>query len=366
VTVARVAVVLAVVAAIGGSPAAAIELVPAKLPDALVGSPYSFQLAGEDGCPASYHFTFSSGRLPPGLTIADKGLINGTPTEAGTFQFYVDLRDECVGDSHTQRQYTMIVAPRLVVTTTALAPARLGALYSVQLTAVGGGTSVSDGALPAGLTLSSSGLLSGTPTTAGSFTFTVKVADPARSGTQQLTLVVAAPLSVSPPTASVGEVGVSYSAAPTVSGGAPPLVWSVTSGMLPAGLALNGSTGAISGAPRVAGVFQLTVSASSGDGANASVDVALRIAARLVVGTRRLPAAHVGSSYSTRLTTRGGVAPVRWTLARGTLPAGLRLSTTGKLAGKPMTSGSATIVVKATDRLGVAAIKRLVLTVSSS
>jgi hypothetical protein len=366
--VARIAVVLAVFAAIGGASASAIELVEATLPDAIVGSPYSFQFQGEEGCPASYHFKISSGALPPGMTLSDKGLMTGTPTEAGSYGFYIDLGDDCVGDSHTQRQYFLNVVPRLVVTTTALAPGRVGAPYSVQLTAAGGGTqswSVSDGALPGGLTLSATGLLSGTPSAAGSFTFTVKVADAARSGTQQLTLVVAAPLAVVAPTTGVGEIGVPFNATPTASGGATPLTWTVT-GAMPTGLSLNASTGAISGIPLSAGTFPITLSASSADGQSVSAAMTLRIAARLAVATRRLPVAHLGEVYSTRLSARGGVPPVSWALARGTLPAGIRLSSTGRLGGKPKTARTATVVVRVTDRLGGRATQKLVLTVSVS
>jgi len=367
VRVALIAVALAAVAAIGGSTAAAIDLLPAKLPDAEVGTPYSFQLEGDEGCPPSYHFRFSSGLLPPGITITDKGLIAGTPTGAGTFQFFVDLGDECAGDGHSQTQYTLIVAPQLVVTTTALAPARVGAPYTVQLTAAGGGTqswSVSSGTLPAGLTLTAAGLLSGTPTAAGTFTFTVKVADPVRNGTQQLTLAVAAPLSLAASTAGVGEVGVSYSATPNLSGGAPPFVWSLAAGALPSGLALDPSTGAIAGIPRAAGTFSPTLSVSSADGSTANATVTVRIAARLAVATRRLPTAHAARAFSARLSARGGVAPVRWVVLRGSLPSGLRLSTAGRLAGTPRRAGRATIVVKVTDRLGVSATQRLTLAVS--
>ena len=364
---ARIAIVLAVFFVIGGSSARAIEIVEATLPDAIVGTPYSFQIQGDEGCPASYHFKISSGGLPPGVTLTDKGLITGTPTEAGTFGFYIDLGDECVGDSHTQRQFVLNVQPRLVVTTTALNPARLGTSYSIQLTAAGGGSqnwSVSDGALPGGLTLSSAGLLSGAPNAAGSFTFTVKVADAVRSGTQQLTLVVAAPLSLAAPASSSGEVGVSFKAAPSITGGAPPFAWSLTSGALPAGLTLDATTGAISGVPRAAGVFALALAVTSGDQATASANVTLRIAARLAIATRHVPSGHAGHAYSARLSVQGGVAPLTWSVQRGKLPAGLRLSSTGKLSGTPRTAGREAIVVRVTDRLGGSATQGLVVTVS--
>ena len=137
--------------------------------------------------------------------------------------------------------------------------------YSVQLTATGGTAplvwSISAGTLPPGLSLNAStGLLSGTPTTGGSYSFTVKITDAVgETDTRAATLVVAARVTltfVSPP---AGELGVPYSDQLTFTGGTGPYVWSISSGSLPPGLSLNTSTGLLSGTPTTAGTYSYTV-----------------------------------------------------------------------------------------------------------
>ena len=367
--VARIACVAALVALVVGSSAAALDLLADRLPDALVGTPYSFQLRGEEGCPPSYKFTFSSGRLPQGLEIKLNGLLTGTPTEAGTFDFFGNLADNC-GSKQSQMEYKLIVAPQLVVTTSTLAPTRVGAPFSVQMTAAGGGTqawSIRDGALPAGLTLSSGGLLSGIPSSVGPSTFTIGVSDAARIGTKQFTLIVTAPLTLALPTAARGEVGLPYSVAPATSGGAAPFSWSLSSGSLPAGLALDSATGAVSGVPRTAGSFAIALSASSADGATASIDIRLSIAPHLAVATTRLASASTGRAYKGRVASRGGVGAVVWQLSSGKLPSGLRLApATGLISGRSSRAGTFRFVVKGTDSLGATATRRLALVVTAS
>ncbi|GAB2863961.1 hypothetical protein GCM10027176_77330 [Actinoallomurus bryophytorum] len=140
-----------------------------------------------------------------------------------------------------------------------------GIAYSDQLT-VSGGTgpyvwSVSAGSLPPGLTLNAStGLLSGTPTTGGSYPFTVKVVDASnQSDTRAATVVIAASPTLDFPPPPAGQVGVAYSDQLTVSGGTGPYVWSVSAGSLPPGLTLNAATGLLSGIPTTGGSYPFTV-----------------------------------------------------------------------------------------------------------
>ncbi len=140
-----------------------------------------------------------------------------------------------------------------------------GIAYSDQLT-VSGGTapfvwSVSAGTLPPGLTLNSStGLLSGTPTTGGSYPFTVRIVDASnQSDTRAATVVIVASPTLTFPPPPPGQVGVAYSDQLTVSGGTAPYVWSVSAGTLPPGLTLNSSTGLLSGTPTTAGNYSFTV-----------------------------------------------------------------------------------------------------------
>jgi putative Ig domain-containing protein len=372
---ARIAVLAALLALVALPSASALDIEQDIQPtDAVVGVPYSFQLVGEEGCEDEYTFTLILGSLPPGLTLQKDGKIVGTPTQAGLFEFYVELTDDCEpafrNSVPSQGKFRIIVAPALVVTTASLAPAKVGAPYSKTLESQGGGSvawSVTGGTLPPGLALNgNTGVLSGTPTTVGSFAFTVQAFSPgpARTGTKQLTLVVAAPLSASPPAARTGEVGVPFSAAATTSGGAGPFAWSVAKGSLPAGLALDAASGAIKGTPGVSGAFTVTLGVSDAAGYSASVDVALTIVGRLAVATKQLASAEVGHFYRAKLASSGGQGPVKWSLASGKLPAGVFLDAKrGVLTGKPRKPGTYRFTVRATDSLGGKTTRTLVLVV---
>jgi hypothetical protein len=147
----------------------------------------------------------------------------------------------------------------------------VGVAYNQTITASGGTGpytfSVTAGALPTGLLpLTSGGIISGTPTTAGTFTFTVTATDKnGCTGLQAYTIVINAPtcppitLLPAPPLPQ-GTVGVAYNQTITASGGTAPYTYSV-SGTLPTGLSLNTGTGAITGTPTAVGVFSFIITA---------------------------------------------------------------------------------------------------------
>ena len=133
-------------------------------------------------------------------------------------------------------------------------------------------------------------------------------------------------------------------------GGAGPYKWSLASGALPAGTALNAESGAISGTPKTAGSFAFAVAAEDAEGRLATASVALTVAPRLTIETRQLTA-RLGHAYRARIATAGGVAPVKWKLS-GKLPRGVRFAKSGgTLAGTPRRAGSFSVVVEARDAL---------------
>jgi Putative Ig domain len=139
-----------------------------------------------------------------------------------------------------------------------LPPATIGVPYSQTLTASGGTPpyvwSVVSGAPPNGIALSpSAGVLSGTPTAAGSFTFAVGVS-------AFLTAISGGPLAITSPLPPA-TTGLPYSQILTASGGTPPYTWSVASGALPNGIALS-SAGTLSGTPTQSGTVTFTVMAT--------------------------------------------------------------------------------------------------------
>lgn len=212
-----------------------------------------------------------NGTLPAGMGFT-AGTLTGAPTQPGSYPITViatDLGLTGVGAPFSISQnYTLDVpAPTIVVDPATLANGIAGEAYAATLTANGGigpyGFTVTAGALPAGLTLSTGGALSGTPTASGSFNFTVTATDAnGQTGSRAYTLVVDVPvLTVTPATLPSGIVGVAYSQTLGATGGNAPYTFAVTAGTLPDGLSLS-SSGALTGTPSAEGNFSFTVTAT--------------------------------------------------------------------------------------------------------
>lgn len=248
---------------------------PATLPIGSVGVPYALSLVASGGS-GSYLWNITTGALPSGLALSsNSGAISGTPAGSGTFTFTVQVTDSA--DHTANEQFNLTIASGLAISTPAQLPdGSIGSAYKETLSAVGGTApytwAVTSGTLPAGLALNAAtGVLSGTPTASGASRFTVKVTD--NTGTSSsliFTLTVGSGLLVtSPAILPSGTVGEPYSYAL-----APPYVWSITLGSLPAGLSLSGAT--ISGTPSQAGTFSFTAQVTS-NGATASQAFTLSI-----------------------------------------------------------------------------------------
>jgi len=260
VRIAVVAIALAVLAVPG---ALALDInADAKPPPAEVGTYYEFEFEGEEGCIQSYYTRFSSGSLPPGLEVTSDLKLKGTPTQAGSFAFYVELADRGCPDVSvpSQGRFELLVLPDLAVATTLLPPATIGVPYSFRLEMSGfeGGYDpprwlIKEGALPSGLSFSPEGVISGTPTSTGVTQLVIRIEEPfRRSGERAFTFNVVDPLGTAQPSRRVGEVGVSFSSQLRHKGGLEPVTWKVTNGSLPRGLALDGATGRIGGRPAAA------------------------------------------------------------------------------------------------------------------
>ncbi|MFN0086216.1 MAG: SBBP repeat-containing protein, partial [Blastocatellia bacterium] len=158
----------------------AIAINPPALPGGSMGSPYLQTLTGANGT-GPYSFTIVSGSVPPNLTLSFLGLLSGTPVQSGTFNFMVLATD--VRGCSGLKSYTLTIGtcPLISVTPETLSNGVAFANYSQQLSASGGASpyafTVTEGALPSGVTLSSTGLLSGAPTATGIFMFKVRGMD---------------------------------------------------------------------------------------------------------------------------------------------------------------------------------------------
>ncbi len=168
-----------------GAPAD-LAITTTSLPNGDVSTAYSATLAGTGGV-APYTWAVASGSLPTGLQLnSATGNISGTPTSAGTYNFSVQLADSQTPADTDFKELSITVnaqqAPPLSITTTSLPNARRNRAYSRTLQATGGMQpyvwSIDMGSLPPGLSLNSAiGVISGTPTIKGNWSFTVRVRD---------------------------------------------------------------------------------------------------------------------------------------------------------------------------------------------
>jgi hypothetical protein len=278
-----------------------------------------------------------------------------------------------VADSTKNATSTITVPAQLNVSTanSSLAGA-VGTNYSASLTASGGispftWTVASGSTLPAGLSMTTAGIISGTPTAAAagntSVTFNVKDSGTptALTATQTLTLNIAAAPGLTftgtvPATATLNTAYAGGSAA--ASGGSGTLTYSISSGALPSGILLNTANGAITGTPTAVGPFNFTVKVTDafGDQSTKAYQIVVSYPALSITTSATLPSATVGVNYSATLAASGGTgisANYSWATANGSsLPAGLTLSSSGVLSGKPTTatgSTPATFTVTVTD-----------------
>ena len=233
----------------------------------------------------------------------------------------------------------------------------VGQPYSYQFKVSGGNPpyefTVKSGEFPPGLSLSLSGLVSGSPTQVGEFHFYIEGSyqfdsSPRKYSQRQFTLNVIQGLAIQQTSLPALVQGAPYSVQLTATGGGTQ-TWSVLNGTLPTGLGLS-SGGVISGTPTAVGTFAFTVRVSDGsrtDDQAYSVDVI----EALKVSAQEIPPAVVGSQFTLPLTATGGRAPYTWAVTEGSWPRGLTLLN-GQISGAPRAAGTYAFTVAATDALG--------------
>ena len=336
-----------------------------------VGLPYAATLL-VTGANAHATWSITGGSLPEGLILLPTGLIEGVPLAAGNASFSVTVTTPD-GYSTTKPLSLDIVNPGLNVATTYIPTATVGSPYSASLAALGGlapySWNLAPGTnLPPGLTLSSSGVISGTPTKSGTDGFKVVVQDAAgATRTMPLYLRVRPASSVSITTTSLPNAiaGHLYIASLSGAGGTHQYTWAVTPGSsLPAGLSLS-PTGQIGGIPATPGTstFSVTLTDSRGNTDTASLSLTIKPSA-LQVSTVTLPSANQGEPYSQTLTAIGGSQPYTWSLNSGSsLPKGMSLAANGTLSGTPTIVGTSSFTVTVTDPSGQSSSMTLSLSV---
>lgn len=231
-----------------------------------------------------------------GCSGTDCGTLSNASLSSSTYRapatvssgFTVNVKATSAKDPAAYASTAVSVNPAPAIATTSMKEGTSGAAYSDALQASGGAGSLSwsivAGSLPAGLSLdAASGIITGTPTAGGTSTFTVRVTDSApmpMSASKQLSLtIVSRNLVITTSSLPDGTIGVSYSATLDEGYGTLPVDWSVTAGSLPPGLALDSSSGLISGSPTATGTstFTVTVTDSSSPAQNASANLSITI-----------------------------------------------------------------------------------------
>ena len=352
----------------------AISDIPTPL-EGRYGEPLSQTLKATGGVPALTWSTVSD--LPKGITLnATTGSIQGTPLTAGSFDVVFKVTDSNF-KSVTQNTTFRIAVDPLAIAISSLPPAKAGTPYTAEIPTTGGVLPVTISAksgneLPPGLTLAK-GKISGTPSAAGSFSFSIVAQDSntsAKSQAEQMfSLEVASyGMEINPEPALIsGKVKEPLSATFNATGGEPPYKWSAT-GDLPRGISMNPATGVLGGTPSNLASSTVTIRVTDSKGFPVMRSIPVSITADpLAISSDAPPAIMAGADFLWQIPLKGGLPPYKVELAQGSkLPPGLYLSEYaphGRIVGEPSAAGSFSFKVIAKDTLAQRVEEEVAITV---
>jgi hypothetical protein len=309
------------------------------------------------GAVGTASFTLNSGTLPTGLTLSAAGVLSGTPTQTGSFPITVKVTDSngCIGIGGS---YVLTIGCQTItVTNPATNTGTVNIAFSQTFTAgntIGATTFSTASTLPAGLTLSAGGVLSGTPTQTGAFPIVVKATDAngcSGNGASYSLTIGCQTISVTNPATNSGTVNVAFSQTFTAGNTIGATTFS-TASTLPAGITLS-AAGVLSGMPTQTGSFPIVVhvvdaNGCSGNGATYTLTIGCQV---ITVNKPATSSGTVNVAFSQTFTTANAIGTATFTTA-STLPAGMTLSSSGVLSGTPTQNGSFPIVVHAVDANG--------------
>ena len=368
-------------------PPAVLAITTTSLPNGAVNQAYNRPVQASGGTPPlTWNIVAGTGTLPQGLNLNQStGAISGTPTVAGTSSFTIGVTD-ARGQSDTQAlSITIGTAPPPPnppnITTTSFPAGTVGQPYSQPVQVTGGTGALTwsivpgAGTLPQNLNLNQiNGVISGTPTAAGTSSFTVRVDSGGQFDTQPLSITINQPTpppspSITTTTLPAGTIGQPYNQTLQATGGTGGLTWSIAAGNLPAGLNLNQTTGVISGTPLVpagTSTFAVRVADAAGQDDTQALSITINLSAPPNITTTTFPGGTVGQPYSQTLQATGGIGTLTWSLSGGSLPAMLSLSPAGVISGTPTNAGTTNFTVRVTDTLNQSDTQSLSIAISAA
>jgi hypothetical protein len=316
------------------------------LPNGQVGIAYSQQIVASNN--PTFSLVSGEGELPVGLTLSTSGLISGIPSSV--FNGFFTVRATNIAGA-SNRVYNITIDPPPLppgfVTESPLPSGVVGQPYSTQIVASNNPVfDLFSGSLPAGLALGTNGTISGTPTQIGNPLFTVRATNTVGASYRDYTLqIFGPPVFTTESPLPTGLLNEPYSQQIAATGDP---IFSLFDGVLPDGLALS-TNGVVSGTPGALGAFGITIRATNDYGwSNRYFDIL--IGAKPIFTTPNpLPGGTSDVPYSVQIQADYADS---FSVAAGTLPAGLDLAAGGLLSGIPTAAGNFIFTVRATNTYG--------------
>ncbi|MEN8148567.1 MAG: putative Ig domain-containing protein [Planctomycetota bacterium] len=365
--------VLLALALFAGSADAQTYTITSSLKTGTAGTPVVGALVTANGVIPTLGTTYAitAGNLPTGVTLSAQGVFTGTPTKAETANFTVQatvpamtIPPQTAGTATANLSITIQAgAPALTITTTTLPDGRVGDVYSAAVVAQGGtppyGFVTNPLNLPNGVTLDpTKGTLSGTPTAAGSFNFTVYVTDstlplPKTANQAFSVTITAGPQLIAAGTTEWTVDRPGFSLTVSASGGDGTFTFDAPTGV-PAGLTptILVDSVTLTGTPTALGDSTFSVTVRDGTGATATLETAIHINPPVAITADELPDATAGAAYGGVVPAEDGAPPYSFrVVSKSESWIGIE-SGTGTLTGTPGAAGSVTFTVEVTDASG--------------